>query len=774
MNELSGNDDKSRAISEVPEYILRAIVRMGEPSVQAIERILPAQHKKLAADIHRRLVRGDRRDADGDSGNDGAATAVTAATAASATAPVTSGEDAGRASWAVDETAAAPVAAPVGHFGPAPSPQAGAAPAQSDAAPAHQVPVPVPPGQAPAGPATEPAPAPQPRQEPEVKVSPLAAKFNGLMNGGIGGGSVMDPGDRVELNNTHFDQYEFGASSVTGAEGIKVRHRGKGEGAKIEVTWKRPSWARESDIIVYRVVASNRVVSPSPEAAELVLSTVGLGYEEQVPAGAAFRHFQVWANAGDDEREVIQSQPRLIGEQVCVLPVPGVDITVSSGVVEGKWDFLEGYSEIRVFASPADSADPVDSPANQLFEGVTKKGFEHKSRVRGDRMRFAITPAVDFRGTKEVCTRPDIHEIFIKADLEKVELEMAEGVNVRGDERIHIAFFSPAAGQVKIFLSPRAPSPGLSYQAVPVEALGRDNALAEGRIVADEQNPEGEQVDVQPMWPAEWDEVHITPVTIVDDMAIVGDSKVLQRVRSIEHAKLVERTDSQLVTFEWPAGASMVKIETAPTGSTEPEDRTFHEEYDEALYRREGGIRLNLNPYGENVLLTPRSIYAGKETSAEPTELVYRGLRQYKYQLSTVPEGILLRIWCAGGDDRNPPRFKLVHHPSRFPLSLEDASEPGAGECRPCQVIPGQPPTLSEPSRLIRPQRLPDGENPAEQATWLIRGEELTQMQPGQWFRLFIVDSTMPGHVHDPDGPRRIVTDDRNLMPFAAPNMWRS
>ncbi|HHT30935.1 MAG TPA: hypothetical protein GX015_00035, partial [Corynebacterium sp.] len=131
MNELSGNDDKSRAISEVPEYILRAIVRMGEPSVQAIERILPAQHKKLAADIHRRLVRGDRRDADGDSGNDGAATA---ATAASATAPVTSGEDAGRASWAVDETAAAPVAAPVGHFGPAPSLQAGAAPAQSDAA----------------------------------------------------------------------------------------------------------------------------------------------------------------------------------------------------------------------------------------------------------------------------------------------------------------------------------------------------------------------------------------------------------------------------------------------------------------------------------------------------------------------------------------------------------------------------------------------------------------------------------------------------------------
>src|SRR5699024_9120523 len=206
---------------------------MGEPSVQAIERILPAQHKKLAADIHRRLVRGDRRDADGDSGNDGAATA---ATAASATAPVTSGEDAGRASWAVDETAAAPVAAPAGHSGPAPSPQARAAPAQSGAPPAHQVPVPVPPGQAPAGPATEPAPAPQPRQEPEVKVSPLVAKFNGLMNGGIGGGSVMDPGDRVELNNTHFDQYEFGASSVTGAEGIKVRHRGKGEGAKIEVT----------------------------------------------------------------------------------------------------------------------------------------------------------------------------------------------------------------------------------------------------------------------------------------------------------------------------------------------------------------------------------------------------------------------------------------------------------------------------------------------------------------------------------------------------------
>ena len=47
-------------------------------------------------------------------------------------------------------------------------------------------------------------------------------------------------------------------------------------------------------------------------------------------------------------------------------------------------------------------------------------------------------------------------------------------------------------------------------------------------------------------------------------------------------------------------------------------------------------------------------------------------------------------------------------------------------------------------------------------------------MRPGQWFRLFIVDSGLPGHVHDPDGPRRIVTDERNELPYVAPNNWNS
>lgn len=765
MSGMSGNDDKSRAISEVPEYILRAIVRMGEPSVQAIERILPAQHKKLAADIHGRLV-GDRRRDSGDA----------PAEVGAPTPPAHSRED--RSSWAVEEHAPAAEARPVGGFAPPQVPPTLGTPAPAaptGPGPAHAAPEPAP--AAPAAPAADSGPAHAAGEtrepaEPAVTVNPLVAGFNGYFGSGAGAGSVMDPGDRLELDNTVFDQYEYGESSKLGAEGVKVRHRGRGDDAKIEVTWKRPSWAHEDDIVVYRVVAANRVVSPSPEEGELVLCTVGHGYEEPEPSGIAFRHYQVWANVGEDHRDVIQSQPRLIGEDICVLPVPGVDITVSSGVVEGKWDFLDGYSEIRVFASPADSPDPVDSPANQLFEGVTKKGFEHKSPIRGDRMRFAITPAVEFRGTKEVCTRPDVREIFITAELEKVGLEMARGVNVRGDERIHITFFSPAAGQVKIYLSPRAPSPGLSFQEVPVEALERDPALAEGRVVADEQNPEGEQVDVQPMWPAEWDEVHITPVTIVDDRAIVGDTEVLQRVRPIEHAKLVERTESQLVTFEWPAGASMVKIETAPTGSTAPEDRTSHTEYDERRYRREGGIRLNLNPYGENVLLTPRSMYAGRETSAEPTELVYRGLRQYRYRLTHEHGGIVLRLWCAGGDDRNPPRFKLVHHPSRFPLSLEDAMEPGAGECRVTQILPGQTTAFGEPSRLIRPDRLPDENDQTERATWLLPGDELMRMRPGQWFRLFIADSGVSGGAHDPDGPRRIVTDDRNGMAWVPPHMW--
>src|SRR5699024_2706816 len=111
---------------------------------------------------------------------------------------------------------------------------------------------------------------------------------------------------------------------------------------------------------------------------------------------------------------------------------------------------------------------------------------------------------------------------------------------------------------------------------------------------------------------------------------------------------------------------------------------------------------------------------------------------------------------------------------TRFPLSLEDAAEPGAGECRPRQVIPAQTLTLGEPSREIRPTQLPDSAENSDRSMWLIGSDELSTMRPGQWFRLFIVDSGLPGHVHDPDGPRRIVTDERNELPYVAPNNWNS
>ena len=98
--------------------------------------------------------------------------------------------------------------------------------------------------------------------------------------------------------------------------------------------------------------------------------------------------------------------------------------------------------------------------------------------------------------------------------------------------------------------------------------------------------------------------------------------------------------------------------------------------------------------------------------------------------------------------------------------------EQGAGECRVAQILPGQTTTFGEPSRLIRPDRLPDQNDRTESATWFLPPEEIMRMQPGQWFRLFIVDSGMPGGGHDPDGPRRIVTDVGNRMPYAPPSMW--
>ncbi|MDD0859584.1 hypothetical protein NHF46_21500 [Arthrobacter alpinus] len=67
-------------------------------------------------------------------------------------------------------------------------------------------------------------------------------------------------------------------------------------------------------------------------------------------------------------------------------------------------------------------------------------------------------------------------------------------------------------------------------------------------------------------WPMEWTRTYFTPVTVLDGRAHVGPSSVSTRPTRIRNAKVVERVDSQILTFEWPEGADAVMVYTGATG----------------------------------------------------------------------------------------------------------------------------------------------------------------------------------------------------------------
>ena len=580
--------------------------------------------------------------------------------------------------------------------------------------------------------------------------------------------SVMRPEDELPVPASLF--VDFDHSTAPNGElrhqSLVVRERAIEDKKIVQVTWS-PLANPDGKQVMYRVIAGDRELALSPEAGELVWTTTGLGYEEPVPSGIAFRHYQVWANMGADLDECLASQPVFIGQEIFILPVADATIAESQGVVEGRWTVPPGCSEVRVFASDMSELGAPDDRQFQLVEGVQERYFDHRPKQRGVTMRYALQPVVQFQGHQRV-GRSTVFEQAISATLEKVEFESCERITVDGKDRILLDWFAPPAGAVHIYLSENSPSSEMSYLSeVPVEALRRDPALAEGQLHAEDPQPHGTQMRKSIFWPNEWTEVHITPVTVIEGKAAVSATQVLQRVAPIERPELKERSESQLVIFEWPKGADFVRVETASLGETDPSRRVLVQEVDEARYRETGGVRLKLQQNGQMVILTPLSRHSGALTVAKESIVNYPGLRRFHYRILPEPRGLFISIWCDGFEVPNPPRFQLVQNPKRYPLSSQDILDPGAGPLSAAGMDAAG--NLEVPGIIIAPYSLPNNEADAAKRPWFVSAEQLVALQDWPYLRLFLLDDDSDVET----APRKILTDEYANVPRIDPSAWR-
>lgn len=175
-------------------------------------------------------------------------------------------------------------------------------------------------------------------------------------------------------------------------------------------------------------------------------------------------------------------------------------------------------------------------------------------------------------------------------------------------------------------------------------------------------------------WPPDWYEVYITPVNFNDADAWVGESKVLQRVQSIEddQFRLIERVDSQLITFDWPKGATAVEYST----------NREHDQIREEDYDLQGGIRLHLDQHGDTVRLKPYAVFAGKRTEGDERVIQYEGLRPvtYDFEVDYAQGQIGVFLWSLGNGDKRQFSCQVVYRADRLPLFPEDGEALGIVE----------------------------------------------------------------------------------------------
>ena len=427
------------------------------------------------------------------------------------------------------------------------------------------------------------------------------------------------------------------------------------------------------EVVFYRVVADDSEMVASPDAGTTLMYTKGTAYREHEPGEAGLRHYAVWAYKGTSLRELVNSQPVFMGETAVVFPPVNVQVSTIKGAIQVSWDLLPGHTSAMVYACRDSEKEPLSPRFEQDVDSSGRKATIPVQEA-GQTVVISLLGQAEFHEATEQ-SQDEVavqRSVKLASELEKLELTRCERRSESGQDNIEVDWYSPKTGEVKIYLTPTPPQADLRTRAVPktyVESA-LSSAISETRGVSEAGSFQTTTVP----WPPDWYEVYITPVNFNDADAWVGESKVLQRVQSIEddQYRLIERVDSQLITFDWPKGATAVEY-----SSNREHDQIREEDYD-----LQGGIRLHLDQHGDTVRLKPYAIFAGKRTEGDERVIPYEGLRPvtYDFEVDAQQGQVKVFLWSLGNGDKRPFSCQVVYREDRLPLFPADGEALGIVE----------------------------------------------------------------------------------------------
>lgn len=534
----------------------------------------------------------------------------------------------------------------------------------------------------------------------------------------------------VLLNLTHSDfcDYEYGDSEVT-AGPITIKATADGLRLAFE-----PFIPEAGKMVIYRVVSGDDSEPFKPEAGDLVAVTTALQVHDNRYLSCAVRSYQVWCHVGIDHEDARHNQPFLLAKGEEVSPVDDFVVNEDEGRVIGRWTTFPGTRAVRVFRIPLEGSTPVrDDPRNQISaDKPNLTGFVDTEATRGMRYLYRAMAEVTV-GSSVRLSRPRQQEVLVSvvlAGVEDLEVSIAED-----NSRFDLTWTTPEAGHVRVYRVSTPPPPGLEGGEMPEAAL-QVQGFTEDTLIKDPVVPADathSRIGGVP-WPASWERAYLTPVTVLGGNARIGATKIQTRpLPPVSDAEIIERFDTEFVTFGWPPGAAAV---LAYVGSTtlSPEEICDRSqplaEMSAGEYRRDGGLILPrpLEPKGCTVCLVPVAYSRGEQVRGQITALHYPGLHRLRYDLvpQQVPSRYVMEIKIESNlDIESPVGFVMRKRPDRFPLGPDDG-----------ELVYFLPPEGGEPLPQWVLSQLPRGEH--------MTGCRVDWTHHRGFFRLFISSQADP------------------------------
>jgi len=491
----------------------------------------------------------------------------------------------------------------------------------------------------------------------------------------------------------------------------------------------RLSWPAVSQdgCVLYRVVQSlEQWPFVQPE-----VGTIGATRKTEVVAplragASAVTYLTVWANCGENEFEARDAQPVLVAKGEVVWPLRSLKVSATPvGEIVGRFDVRPGATvEVQRFVeSEMPTSRVFYDQARALTAGVEEGGFADRDAPKGEWLLYAAyVAAVTPEGVRY--SEPVVERVRYLPEPQAVKLNVEAGSAGLGT--FDITWTAPAFGTVEVYLSPELPEPGLGDATRTSEVLEMYGVLAHGLpypVTTDGGRRVISGVSMDPTWvKGYFYGVH----KVAEDTVRLGPVESRVNAQPPLYPLLVERVDTQVVTFQWPAGVRLVEVFQGPASQQQldPNASEVIATLTEDEYQQRGGLRFE-RPLPSNgcALYLFSVVYdQGRKEFSRPTRLEYAGISRLRYMIepgrrdgtpiTANARADFYRVMVKSDDQMPATSLCLVARPQRLPLHPRDQEGVVGNETRPMPFLAfeGVSPV---PGQVVPLGEFPAGDRPA-------------------------------------------------------------